>query len=54
MAVDPRTPVLVGAGTATQRLDDAAPALEACALMVAACEAAAADAGSRGLTAAAE
>jgi acetyl-CoA C-acetyltransferase len=45
MALDPRTPVLVGAGTATQRLDDPGAALEACALMVAACDAAARDAG---------
>jgi acetyl-CoA C-acetyltransferase len=49
MAVDPRTPVLVGAGTATQRLDDPAAALEACALIAAACDAAALDAGAPGL-----
>ena len=48
MAVDPRTPVLVGAGTATQRADDG---VEAYLLMVAACEAAAADAGAPGLLA---
>ena len=49
MAVDPRTPVLVGAGTATQRLDDPAAAFEACALMAAACDAAGLDAGAPGL-----
>ena len=54
MAVDPRTPVLVGAGTAMQRLEDPAAALEACALMVAACDAAALDAGVRGLAARAD
>jgi len=48
MAVDPRTPVLVGAGTASQRADDG---MEACALMVAACEAAGVDAGAPALLA---
>ena len=49
MPVDPRTPVLVGAGTATQRFDDPSDGLEACALMAAACRAAADDAGAPGL-----
>jgi acetyl-CoA C-acetyltransferase len=47
--VDPRTPVVVGAGTATQRLDDPLVAKESLALMVAACEAAAKDAGASDL-----
>ncbi|HEY2427543.1 MAG TPA: hypothetical protein VGI06_01335 [Acidimicrobiales bacterium] len=45
MSVDPRTPVLVGAGTASQRFEDPASGLEAAALMAAAC----AEAGSPGL-----
>jgi len=45
VTVDPRTPVLVGAASATQRTDDPRTAREAVGLMVAACEAAAADAG---------
>ncbi len=49
MAVGPRTPVLVGAGTAAQRPDDPRDGLEAAALMAAACEGAADDAGHRGL-----
>jgi acetyl-CoA C-acetyltransferase len=47
--VGKRTPVLVGAGTVMQRLDDPQAAAEAVALMVAACEAAADDAGCRDL-----
>jgi len=43
--MDSRTPVLVGAGTAAQRLDDPFAAKESVALMVAACDAAADDAG---------
>jgi acetyl-CoA C-acetyltransferase len=46
VTLDPRTPVMVGVGTATQRLSDPGTAVEAAALMVAACTAAAADAGS--------
>ena len=45
MAPDARTPVLVGAGVAHQRLDDPAAALEAVALMATAAERAATDAG---------
>jgi len=41
MSVDPRTPVLVGAATASQRFDDPADGVDAAALMAAACEAAA-------------
>ncbi len=52
MAIDPRTPVLVGAGVAHQRLDDPAAALEAVDLMAAASEQAGADAGAPGLLAA--
>jgi acetyl-CoA C-acetyltransferase len=46
MTLDPRTPVLVGYAAASQRFDDPGEAKEAVALMVAACEAAASDAGS--------
>jgi acetyl-CoA C-acetyltransferase len=46
MTLDPRTPVLVGCAAASQRLDDPGAAKEAVGLMVAACEAAAADAAS--------
>lgn len=49
MPVDPRTPVLVGAGTASQRFDDPRDGADAIGLMVAACEAAAADAGAPAL-----
>jgi acetyl-CoA C-acetyltransferase len=49
MTVGPRTPVLVGAGTASQRPDDPRDGVEACALMAAACEAAALDAGASAL-----
>jgi len=51
MALDPRTPVLVGVGAVSQRLDDPAAALEPFALMAAACRAAADDAGDRRLLA---
>jgi len=46
MTLDSRTPVLVGCAAASQRFDDPSAAKEAVALMVAACEAAASDAGS--------
>jgi acetyl-CoA C-acetyltransferase len=49
VALDPRTPVLVGVGVADQRCEDPGEALESSALMVAALEAAAEDAGSRRL-----
>ena len=49
MALDPNTPVLVGAGVAHQRLDDPAAAFEAVDLMAQAAERAAADAGASGL-----
>merc|ERR1711969_232611 len=49
MPVDPRTPVLVGVGAVQQRLEDASEALEPVALMQAALERAADDAGSRAL-----
>jgi acetyl-CoA C-acetyltransferase len=49
MAIDPRTPVLVGVGTASQHLDDPAAAREPSALMAAACDVAAEDAGARAL-----
>jgi acetyl-CoA C-acetyltransferase len=45
MTLDPRTPVLVGAATATQRVDEPGNAKEAALLMVEAAEAAARDAG---------
>jgi acetyl-CoA C-acetyltransferase len=45
VAVDPRTPVLVGAGVAHQRFEDPAAALEAVELMALAAERAADDAG---------
>ena len=53
MAIDPRTPVLVGVGSITQRDDDRDPAdlLEPVELMVAAVRAAAADADAPGLLA---
>ncbi|WP_420639272.1 acetyl-CoA acetyltransferase [Candidatus Poriferisocius sp.] len=47
--MDERTPVLVGAGTATQRCDDPAEAVEATELMATALRAAADDAGAGGL-----
>ena len=47
--LDPRTPVLIGAGIAHQRLDDPADALEAAALMALALDRAGADAGVDGL-----
>jgi len=53
MAIDPRTPVLVGVGTVTQHADDRAPAqlLEPVELMVAAAAQAGADAGAPALLA---
>jgi acetyl-CoA C-acetyltransferase len=51
MALDPRTPVLVGAATVEQRLDDPAAAREPAALMHDALVAAAADAGAPSLLA---
>jgi acetyl-CoA C-acetyltransferase len=48
-SLDPRTPVLVGVGTAMQREEDPANALEPLALMALALERAAHDAGSRPL-----
>jgi acetyl-CoA C-acetyltransferase len=50
--IDPRTPVLVGAGQISQRVDDGAPSLEPVDLMVEATRRAAADAGAPGLAAA--
>ena len=47
--LDPRTPVLVGAGVVQQKNDDAKAAKEAVALMIEACSKAADDAGSRAL-----
>ena len=41
MGIDPRTPVLVGAGVAHQHVDDPEVALEAIELMATACERAA-------------
>ena len=49
MSVDDRTPVLVGVGTAAQRLDDPTEAKEAVALMAEALVAATDDAGAGGL-----
>ena len=54
MTLDPRTPVLVGAGVATQRNDDAGAALEPIELMAIALERAADDAGAAGLLARAD
>ena len=54
MSVDPRTPVLIGWGTAQQRLDDPAQAREPVELMIAALERAADAAGDRGLLARAD
>src|SRR5689334_5255745 len=51
MSLDPRTPVLVGAGQFIQKPADLHEALEPVAMMVAAVEAAAADAGATGLPA---
>jgi len=45
VALNPRTPVLVGAGVATQRFEDPAQALEASELMAKAVRAAVEDAG---------
>ena len=54
MALDPRTPVLVGAGGVQQREDDFDKALEPVELMIAALERAAEDAGTRALLARAD
>lgn len=54
MPTDPRTPVLVGAAAVSQRSEDPREALDAPALMVRALEAAAEDAGDRGLLARAD
>lgn len=54
MALDPRTPLLVGAGAVTQREADPARAREPLALMALALERAAEDAGSRALLARAD
>jgi len=51
--LDPRTPVLVGVGVADRRCDDPSEALESSELMIEALAAAEADAGVRGLLAAA-
>jgi acetyl-CoA C-acetyltransferase len=53
-ALDPRTPVLVGAGVVQQREDDFDEALEPAELMIAALERAAEDAGARALLARAD
>ncbi len=52
--IAPRTPVLVGVGTVTQREDDPARAREPVELMIESLERAAADAGTRALLAAAD
>lgn len=54
MPIDPRTPVLVGAGVASQREPDPSRALEPTALMLRACQRAADDAGDGGLLEAAD
>lgn len=54
MPLDPRTPVLVGVGVADQRCEDPTEALEPFALMAAALEAAARDAGAPALLAEAD
>lgn len=54
MALDPRTPVLVGAGVAHQRSDDPAESVEAIALMTKAVERAGDDAGAPALLAQAQ
>ena len=54
MPIDPRTPVLVGAGVAAQREDDFTRALEPCDLMAEALERAGDDAGDRALLAEAD
>src|SRR4051794_12714313 len=54
MAVDPRTPVLVGVGVAHQRFDDPTDGVEAIELMALAAERAADDAGAPALLAAAD
>jgi hypothetical protein len=52
--VDPRTPVLVGAGVAHQRSDDPAESVEAVALMASAVARAGEDAGAPALLAQAQ
>jgi acetyl-CoA C-acetyltransferase len=54
VALDPRTPVLVGAAAVSQRFDDPRTAREAVGLMIEACTAAAVDAGDTGLLRAAD
>jgi acetyl-CoA C-acetyltransferase len=54
VSLDSRTPVLVGVGVADRRCDDPSEALEPSELMIASLEAAEADAGMRGLLAAAD
>ena len=54
MNLDPRTPVLVGAGVADQRHDDPVDSVEALELMIRALENAAGDAGSTAVLAAAQ
>lgn len=49
MSIDPKTPILVGAGVASQRVDDHTAAREPIELMIEAVERAADDAGSREL-----
>ena len=49
MALDPRTPILVGAGTAMQRFDDPLDGVDVIELMAAAVRNAAGDSGSRSL-----
>jgi acetyl-CoA C-acetyltransferase len=48
-ALDPRTPVIVGVGVATQQLDDPSSCLEALELMIAAARTAGDDSGSRAI-----
>src|SRR5258708_13545611 len=49
MALDPRTPILVGAGTSMQRFDDPRDGVDVIELMATAVRNAAADAGGRSL-----
>jgi hypothetical protein len=48
-ALDPRTPLIVGAGVAVQQLDEPESGLEALELMIAAARTAAADSGAPGI-----
>ena len=52
MSLDPRTPVIVGVGAVTERIDDPREASEPLDLMAAALERASEDAGSKALLAA--